>query len=113
MSGFSRRSLLQTAVSVVALPLLSDAAMALDAYPSRPIHLIVGFTPGTAADITGRAFSNGAEGILGQQIVVENKPGAGSSVAAEYVARSAKDGYTLFLSSLSIVTSQVMPDRSG
>jgi tripartite-type tricarboxylate transporter receptor subunit TctC len=87
--------------------------MAQNSYPSRPIHLIVGFTPGTAADITARAFSNSAEGILGQTVVVEDKPGAGSSVAAEYVARAAKDGYTLFLSSLSIVTSQVMnPDTA-
>jgi tripartite-type tricarboxylate transporter receptor subunit TctC len=113
MSGLSRRNLLQTTVSVIALPLLSEAATAMDTYPSRPIHLIVGFTPGTAADITARAFANGAEDILGQKIIVEDKPGAGSSVAAEYVARAAKDGYTLFLSSLSIVTSQVMNPDPG
>src|SRR5215469_15648152 len=113
MSGFSRRNVLRTAVSVIAAPLVSDAAMAQDVYPSRPIHLIVGFTPGTAADITARAFSNSAESVLGQTIVVEDKPGAGSSVAAEYVARAAKDGYTLFLSSLSIVTSQVMNPDTG
>jgi tripartite-type tricarboxylate transporter receptor subunit TctC len=113
MSVFSRRNLLRTVVSVTAVPFLSDAAMAQDVYPSRSIHLIVGFTPGTAADITARAFGNGAEGVLGQKIIVEDKPGAGSSVAAEYVARAAKDGYTLFLSSLSIVTSQVMnPDTA-
>jgi len=113
MSGFSRRNLLRAGVSVIAAPLMSDAAMAQDVYPSRPIHLIVGFTPGTAADITARVFGNVAEGVLGQKIIVENKPGAGSSVAAEYVARAAKDGYTLFLSSLSIVTSQVMnPDTA-
>jgi tripartite-type tricarboxylate transporter receptor subunit TctC len=113
MSGFSRRNLLRTAVSVIAAPLMSDAVMAEDVYPSRPIHLIVGFTPGTAADITARAFANGGEDILGQKIIVEDKPGAGSSVAAEYVARAAKDGYTLFLSSLSIVTSQVMNPDPG
>jgi tripartite-type tricarboxylate transporter receptor subunit TctC len=113
MNGFSRRNLLRTAVGFITAPLISDAATAQDLYPSRPIHLIVGFTPGTAADITARAFGNGAESILGQKIVVEDKPGAGSSVAAEYVTRAAKDGYTLFLSSLSIVTSQVMnPDTS-
>jgi tripartite-type tricarboxylate transporter receptor subunit TctC len=111
MSGLSRRNFLSTAVSLIAVPVLSDAATAQDLYPSRPIHLIVGFTPGTAADITARAFGNGAEGVLGQKIIVEDKPGAGSNVAAEYVARATKDGYTLFLSSLSIVTSQVMnPD---
>lgn len=113
MSELSRRNFLLTATSVAATPLLSETTMAQAAYPSRPIHLIVGFTPGTAADISGRAFANGAEGSLGQKIVVEDKPGAGSSVAAEYVARAPKDGYTLFLSSLSIVTSQVMnPDTA-
>jgi tripartite-type tricarboxylate transporter receptor subunit TctC len=113
MSGFSRRNLLYTAAGVIAVPLLPRASMAQGAYPSRPVHLIVGFTPGTAADITARAFANGAEGSLGQQIVVEDKAGAGSSIAAEYVAHAAKDGYTLFLSSLSIVTSQVInPDTA-
>jgi tripartite-type tricarboxylate transporter receptor subunit TctC len=113
MSELSRRNLLSTAAGAIAAPLMSGVAMAEDVYPSRPVHLIVGFTPGTAADITARAFGNGAEGVLGQKIIVEDKPGAGSSVAAEYVARATKDGYTLFLSSLSIVTSQVMnPDTA-
>jgi tripartite-type tricarboxylate transporter receptor subunit TctC len=97
-----RRQFLQLAMSAVALPFLGHAAVSQESYPSRPIRLIVGFTPGTAADITGRTFANGASDLLGQQVVVEDKPGAGSSVAAEYVARAAKDGYTLFLSSLSI-----------
>ena len=106
-----RRQFLQLAAGAVALPFLTRAATAQESYPSRPIRLIVGFTPGTAADITARAFGNAASDLLGQQIVVEDKPGAGSSIAAEYVARAAKDGYTLFLSSLSIVTSQIInPD---
>jgi tripartite-type tricarboxylate transporter receptor subunit TctC len=110
MRGFSRRDLLHASIGVIAAP-LNTAAMAQDAYPSRPIHLIVGFTPGSAADITARAFGDAAEGILGQKIIVEDKPGAGSSVAAEYVARAAPDGYTLFLATLSIVTDQAMrPD---
>lgn len=113
MNGFSRRNLLRLAVGVIAAPLLPDMAAAEDAYPSRPIHLIVGFTPGTATDITARAFGAVAEKTLGQTIIVEDKPGAGSSVAAEYVARAAKDGYTLFAPTLSIVTSQVMnPDTA-
>jgi tripartite-type tricarboxylate transporter receptor subunit TctC len=107
-----RRYFLQLAASTVSLAAFSGRAAELD-YPSRPLYLVVGFTPGTAADITARAFANGAEEILGQKIVVENKPGAGSNVAAEYVARAAKDGYTLFLSSLSIVTAQVInPDTA-
>jgi len=107
-----RRYFLQFAASTIGFAASGGRATALD-YPSRPIYLVVGFTPGTAADITARAFGSGAEASLGQKIVVENKPGAGSDVAAEYVARSAKDGYTLFLSSLSIVTAQVMnPDTA-
>jgi tripartite-type tricarboxylate transporter receptor subunit TctC len=106
-----RRQFLQLTMGTVSLPFLIRAAVSQESYPSRPIRLIVGFTPGTAADITARAFANGASDLLGQQVVVEDKPGAGSSVAAEYVARAAKDGYTLFLSSLSIVTSQIInPD---
>jgi tripartite-type tricarboxylate transporter receptor subunit TctC len=106
-----RRQFLQLTLSAFSLPFLIRAAVSQESYPSRPIRLVVGFTPGTAADITARAFANGASDLLGQQVVVEDKPGAGSSVAAEYVARAAKDGYTLFLSSLSIVTSQIInPD---
>ena len=113
MSELSRRLVLQLTAGGMAVPFMPRLAMAQNSYPSRPIHLIVGFTPGTAADITARAFGSGAEGILGQKVVVEDKPGAGSSVAAEYVARAPKDGYTLFLSTLSIVTSQVMnPDTA-
>jgi tripartite-type tricarboxylate transporter receptor subunit TctC len=108
-----RRQFLQLAMSAVSLPLLGRAAVSQDSYPSRPIRLIVGFTPGTAADITARTFANGASDLLGQQIVVEDKPGAGSSVAGEYVARAAKDGYTLFLASLSIVTSQIINPDPG
>ena len=111
MSGFSRRDLLHGSISILAVPLTSDAAMAEAAYPSHPIHLIVGFTPGSAADITARAFGNGAEDILGQKIIVEDKPGAGSKVAAGYVKHAAADGYTLFLATLAIVTEQAMrPD---
>jgi hypothetical protein len=66
---------LQLAVGAGSLPFLNRATTAQEFYPSRPIRLIVGFTPGTAADITARAFSNGASDLLGQQVVVEDKPG--------------------------------------
>jgi tripartite-type tricarboxylate transporter receptor subunit TctC len=111
MSELSRRAFLHAGAAAAALAPVSRAAMAEDAYPSRPIHLIVGFTPGTATDILARTFANGAEGLLGQKMIVENKPGAGSAVAAAYVARAANDGYTLFVSTLSLVTIQAMrPD---
>ncbi|MBO0717980.1 MAG: tripartite tricarboxylate transporter substrate binding protein [Rhizobiales bacterium] len=83
-------------------------AWAVDAYPSRPVHVIVGFTPGAAADITARVLGESMGPILGQQIVVENKPGAGSSIAAAYVGHETKDGYTLFLATLSIIVNQII-----
>ena len=111
MSGISRRTLLQSGAALAALAPIARTAAGQEAYPSRPIRLIVGFTPGTATDITARTFASGAEGLLGQKFIVENKPGAGSNLAAEYVARAANDGYTLFVATLSIVTSQAMkPD---
>jgi len=78
------------------------------AYPARSIHLIVGFPPGAAADVTGRVLAAGLSQILGQQIVVENKPGAGSSIAADYAAHAANDGYTLFLGSSANITNQAI-----
>jgi tripartite-type tricarboxylate transporter receptor subunit TctC len=77
-------------------------------YPSRPVHIVVGFIPGAAADITARVVGNRLSQILGQQIVVENKPGAGSSLAAEYAARLPKDGYTLFVGSSANLTNQAI-----
>ena len=103
-----RRKFLHFAAGAVALPSLTGLAAAQDAYPSRPIHVVIGFTPGAAADVVARVLSQAATPILGQQLVVENKPGAGSSIAAEYVAHSAKDGYTVFLSTLSIITNQII-----
>src|SRR5246500_4100489 len=80
------------------------AALAQTDYPNRPIRLIVGFIPGSAADITARVLGQRMGQILGQQFVIEAKPGAGSSLAAEFVARSANDGYTLFIASSANIT---------
>ncbi len=103
-----RRRCLGLAARAAALPLGTRIAIAQDSYPSQPIHVIVGFTPGTAADITARVFATSAAATLGQQTIVENKPGAGSILGAEYVARANKDGYTLSLTSLSVATSLIM-----
>jgi tripartite-type tricarboxylate transporter receptor subunit TctC len=77
-------------------------------YPTRPIHLIIGFPPGSAADITARVVSDAMGRTLGQQIVVEARPGAGSSLAAESVARAPADGYTLFIGTSSNVTNSAI-----
>jgi tripartite-type tricarboxylate transporter receptor subunit TctC len=71
-----------------------------DDYPSRPLRVMVGFPAGSGADITARVVGQRLGQILGQQIVVENKVGAGSSFAAEAVARAPKDGYTLLIASI-------------
>ena len=101
-----RRQFLQLTAGAAALPLVPRLAAA-QSYPARPMHLIIGFTPGAASDVIGRIFAKNAEPVLGQQFVVENKPGAGSSIAAQYVLRSAADGYTLFIPALSTLTYQI------
>jgi tripartite-type tricarboxylate transporter receptor subunit TctC len=78
-----------------------------DNYPSRPVRLMIGFPPGSAADITARLVGDAMSKTLGQQVVVEARPGAGSSLAAEAVARSAPDGYTLYIGTSSNVTNAV------
>src|SRR4051794_12635027 len=78
----------------------SSAARAQD-YPARPIRVIVGFGAGSGADITARVVGARMSEILGQQIVVENKPGAGSSIAADVVAHASNDGYTLLMATIS------------
>jgi tripartite-type tricarboxylate transporter receptor subunit TctC len=107
----SRRKFMHLTAGAAVLSAGPRAGSAQDAYPSRPIHVVVGFTPGAAADVAGRVLAQGAGPILGQQIVVENKPGAGSSIAAQYVAHAANDGYTVFLATLSIVTSEIINPR--
>lgn len=103
-----RRDVLRLATGAVTFFSLNRTAMAEEAYPSHPIRLIVGFTPGAASDITARLFAKGASGILGQSIVVENKPGAAGSIAGQYVAHATNDGYTLFLFALSTLTNEVI-----
>ncbi len=68
-----------------------------DDYPTRPVRMVVGFGPGAVADVIARAMAARMSEKLGQQIVIENRPGAGSSLGAEYVARAPKDGYTLLM----------------
>lgn len=105
----SRRKLLYfSAGAAAAVSAGARGGAAQDTFPSRPVHVVVGFTPGASADVAARVLSQGAGPMLGQQIVVENRPGAGSSIAAEYVAHAPSDGYTLFLATLSIITNQII-----
>jgi len=93
----SRRTLIATLAASSAASLLPRSAFA--AYPDRPIRLIVPFAPGGNADIVGRLVAERISTALGQPVVVENRGGAGGSIGAEAVARSAPDGYTLFVGS--------------
>jgi len=94
-----------------ALALAALAAIAqgrAEDFPSRPIRVIVGFPPGSAADITARIVGDSMSQTLGQQLVVETRPGAGSSIAAEFVARAPADGYTLYIGTSANVTNAVI-----
>jgi tripartite-type tricarboxylate transporter receptor subunit TctC len=73
-------------------------------YPSKPVRLVIGFAPGGAADYVARAMSDAFGKALGQTVVVDNKPGNGSSVAAELVAKAPADGYTLLIASPSSIS---------
>ena len=92
------------AASLLFATIAGSVAQAQSDYPNKPVRLIVGFIPGSSADITARVLGSRMTQILGQQIVVEAKPGAGSSLAAEFVARAPKDGYTLFMASSANIT---------
>jgi tripartite-type tricarboxylate transporter receptor subunit TctC len=91
---FTRRRLVQAAV--LALAVCSGHAMA-QAWPDKPISLIVPFPPGGTTDVLARALGEKLSQSLGQPVIVENKPGAGATLGADYVAKSKPDGYTLLM----------------
>jgi tripartite-type tricarboxylate transporter receptor subunit TctC len=95
----SRRQFLHLAAGAAALPTFSRVARG-DSYPSRPARIIVGFPPGGAADITARLIGQWLTERLGQPFVIENRPGAGTNIGTEAVARAPADGYTLLLVSV-------------
>jgi tripartite-type tricarboxylate transporter receptor subunit TctC len=92
----SRRQFLDLAAGAAALPAVSRIAKA-QAYPSRPVRLIVGFPPDGGADTTARIIGPWLSQRLGQPVVIENRPGASSTLAAQAVVNSPPDGYTLLL----------------
>jgi tripartite-type tricarboxylate transporter receptor subunit TctC len=106
-------SVLQRLGIIFASFAIACAAAQADDYPTRPVRVIVGFSAGSGADITARVVGQRMGQILGQQIVVEDKTGAGSSIAAEFVARAPKDGYTLLLTTIAqSINAAVSPNLS-
>ena len=89
-----RRQFLHLAVGAIALPVLSRITWA-QSYPTRTVRIIVGFPPGTSSDITARLIAEWLSQQLGQQVVVENRTGAGTNIAAETVVQAPPDGYSL------------------
>src|SRR6202035_1810567 len=92
----SRRTFLSLATGAAELPATSRRALA-QAYPARPVHLLVGFSAGSASDIVARLVAQKLSEQLGQPVVVENRPGGRTNIAAEAVTRAPADGYTLLL----------------
>jgi tripartite-type tricarboxylate transporter receptor subunit TctC len=90
----SRRKLLYLTAGAAALSTLSRIARA-EAYPARPVHIVVGFPPGQAADISARLLGQWLSERLGQSFVIDNRPGAASTIATEQVVHAPPDGYTL------------------
>lgn len=95
----SRRQFLDIAAGVAALPACSRAVWALD-YPTRAVRLIVGFPPGSLSDVLARPLAQWLSQRLGQEFIVDNRPGADENIATEAVVRASPDGYTLLLVAL-------------
>ena len=84
------------------------AALAQGAYPNRTIRLVVGFTPGGGVDINARLLAPKLAELLGQSVIVENRPGAGTNIANEHVARAAPDGYTLLVNTPAVAINMAL-----
>jgi len=103
---YPRRFALLCAASALAAAVLP--AHAADAWPSHPIRFVVPFGPGGANDLLARAAADGASKILGQPIIIDNKPGAGTIVGTDIVAKAAPDGYTFLISSAGVVSNSMI-----
>src|SRR5436305_4828062 len=97
MMKFQRRQFLQLAAGAAALPIASTTTASAEAYPSRPVRLVIGYTPGGSADLTARLMGQWLSERLGQSFVIENRPGGGTNIATEAVIHAPPDGYTLLL----------------
>ena len=100
------RAVVRTTTLGVALAFATTGASA-QPYPSKPITLVIGYTPGAVSDLAARTLSDGLNQAWGQPVIVDNRPGSGSNIAAGYVARAPADGYTLMVGTDATLTSNV------
>jgi tripartite-type tricarboxylate transporter receptor subunit TctC len=105
-----RRDFLRLAAGAAVLPGTTHRARALD-YPTRPVHLLVGFAPGGATDISARLMGQWLSERLGQNFVVEDRPGAGSNIATAAVVRAPADGYTLLMAGMPAIFNATLYDN--
>lgn len=107
-SGRARTAWLAALLLMVAGP----PATAADAWPAKPIHFIVPFSAGGANDLMGRAAAEGVAAALHQQVIVENRPGAGTMLGTAFVAKAPADGYTLLISSAGVISNSMIRDST-
>src|SRR5919109_1196898 len=98
-------------IALLLIALLAVVDACAQPYPNRPVRFVVGFTPGGGVDINARLLAAKMSELLGQQVVVENKPGAGTNIANELVAKSAPDGYTLLVNSPAVAINMALYKR--
>src|SRR5262245_44629254 len=106
----ARRRFLRLAGAAIAAPAFSRLAVA-QAYPARPVRIIVGFAAGGSPDIIARLIGQWLSERLGQQFVIENRPGGGSNVGTEAAARASADGYTVLLAGAPQVINAALYDK--
>lgn len=108
-----RRQLLIAAAAALAVPATGAAPVAEAGFPRRPIHLVVAAPPGGPSDALARMLADEMGRLLGQPMIIDNKPGAGGLLAAEAVARAPADGHVLMLSWIGNTTAQTLAPRAG
>jgi tripartite-type tricarboxylate transporter receptor subunit TctC len=106
----SRRYFLHLAAGTFAVPIATCTAVALN-YPTRPVHIIVGYPAGSGPDLVARLLGQRLSERFGQQFVVEDRPGAGSNIATEVVVRASPDGYTLLMAASTNAINAALYDK--
>ena len=108
-----RQLIMGLAAAVVGLAVFGAPALAQDNYPTKPVRMVLGFAAGGGTDTIARILAEKMSPILGQQVVVDNRPGAGGLLAASFVANEKPDGYTIYLSGTSTLIGPVFTPNAG